>query len=371
MPNRIIKESINESRGLAACSFFAQDLFKRLITYADDYGRFNADPQIMVARLYPRELSTVSLEELTDGLIELAGAKKIGFYTSKTRNEVYGAFPNWQDHQRVRDSKKNCPEPDDTSVNDWYLRRFIPIEMKIAIIERDKFKCQICNKRIAEIDNARTLVKMGTGLFHFDHIVPCCQGGRATLENLRLTCASCNQSRKRIFSFEEILEFAENGKEIPEDSETCGNLRKVAENSCEILPESNPIQSESNPNPNPNPKTDAIASMFTRFWDAYPRHEAKQTALKAFQKINPDENLLETMLSAIARFKETAQWQEDGGQYVPHPATWLNQRRWEDEPPKGRVQKKRKDDYDQRPNTEPDFNSVPQWLQDMRAKKQA
>lgn len=142
-------------------------------------------------------------------------------------------------------------------------------------------------------------------------------------------------------------------------------------NSIDCKSSRNPIQSESNPNPNPNPKTDAIASMFARFWTAYPRHEAKQTALKAFTKINPDEALLETMLSAIARFKETAQWQEDGGQYVPHPATWLNQRRWEDEPPKGGVQKKRKDDYDQRPNTEPDFNSVPRWLQEMREKKQA
>jgi hypothetical protein len=118
-------------------------------------------------------------------------------------------------------------------------------------------------------------------------------------------------------------------------------------------------------------KADALASMFARFWSVYPRKEAKQTALKAFTKINPDEALLETILSAVERFKNTAQWQEDGGQYVPHPSTFLNQRRWEDEPPKGGVQKKRKDDYDQRPNELPDGNSVPRWLLDMRAKKQA
>jgi hypothetical protein len=55
-------------------------------------------------------------------------------------------------------------------------------------------------------------------------------------------------------------------------------------------------------------------------------------ARKAFEKLNPDEALLQTMLDAIERFKRTAQWQEDGGRYIPHPATWLNQRRWEDEP---------------------------------------
>ena len=55
------------------------------------------------------------------------------------------------------------------------------------------------------------------------------------MENLRLTCASCNLSRKKSFTFSEILDFAENG----------GKSQKVAENFCKILP--NPIQSESNP----------------------------------------------------------------------------------------------------------------------------
>ena len=74
---------------------------------------------------------------------------------------------------------------------------------------------------------------------------------------------------------------------------------------------------------------------FDRFWKVYPRKEAKQTARMAFEKLNPDEALLQTMLEAIERFKRTAQWQEDGGRFIPHPATWLNQRRWEDEPQQG------------------------------------
>jgi hypothetical protein len=28
----------------------------------------------------------------------------------------------------------------------------------------------------------------------------------------------------------------------------------------------------------------------------------------------------------------SAEWTKDGGQFIPHPATWLNQKRWEDEP---------------------------------------
>ena len=37
------------------------------------------------------------------------------------------------------------------------------------------------------------------------------------------------------------------------------------------------------------------------------------------------------MLEAIEKHKASSQWQKDGGQFIPHPATWLNQERWEDE----------------------------------------
>lgn len=67
---------------------------------------------------------------------------------------------------------------------------------------------------------------------------------------------------------------------------------------------------------------------FDAFWSAYPKKVGKQAALKAFQKANAT---LETMLTAIERQKSSAQWKKDNGQYIPNPATWLNQGRWEDE----------------------------------------
>lgn len=73
------------------------------------------------------------------------------------------------------------------------------------------------------------------------------------------------------------------------------------------------------------------SDLFNQFWNAYPKHIAKQSAVKAFEKLKPDEKLLEAMLKAIARQKESKQWEKDGGAFIPYPATWLNQRRWEDE----------------------------------------
>jgi hypothetical protein len=71
---------------------------------------------------------------------------------------------------------------------------------------------------------------------------------------------------------------------------------------------------------------------FLKFYEAYPKKEAKAEAEKAFIKICPDDQLLEKMLASIAWQIKTEKWQKDGGKYIPMPSTWLNQRRWEDEP---------------------------------------
>ncbi len=74
-----------------------------------------------------------------------------------------------------------------------------------------------------------------------------------------------------------------------------------------------------------------VAERFVRFWTAYPRKESKPNAQRAWEKINPDEELTQKILAAIEKQKSSEQWQEDGGKYIPHPATWLNNKRWEDE----------------------------------------
>lgn len=73
---------------------------------------------------------------------------------------------------------------------------------------------------------------------------------------------------------------------------------------------------------------------FEVFWAAYPRHTGKQDAYKAFVKLKPDEALMQAILAGIEKQKQSAQWTKDGGQFIPHPATWLNGCRWEDEMPK-------------------------------------
>lgn len=89
-------------------------------------------------------------------------------------------------------------------------------------------------------------------------------------------------------------------------------------------------KTKTNTNTPPKPPKGAD-ERFDRFWAAYPRKTAKEPARKAFVKIKPDDALLETMLAAIGTHSLTDQWRRDNGQYIPHAATWLNQRRWEDD----------------------------------------
>lgn len=74
-----------------------------------------------------------------------------------------------------------------------------------------------------------------------------------------------------------------------------------------------------------------LEKSFNEFWSAYPKKTAKAQALKAWQKIKPDDELVQKILSALERHKRSAQWLKDNGQYIPYPASWLNGKRWEDE----------------------------------------
>ena len=69
----------------------------------------------------------------------------------------------------------------------------------------------------------------------------------------------------------------------------------------------------------------------TRFWPAYPRKVGKSNAEKAWRKLDPDPETVKDIITAIAVQRESDQWRRDEGQFIPHPATWLNGRRWEDE----------------------------------------
>ncbi|MFN3075362.1 MAG: hypothetical protein ABT940_00500 [Alphaproteobacteria bacterium] len=70
---------------------------------------------------------------------------------------------------------------------------------------------------------------------------------------------------------------------------------------------------------------------FDLFWSVYPRKIGKGAAELAWKKLKPDATLQRRIIEAVKAQCKSEQWRRDGGQFIPHPATWLNGKRWEDE----------------------------------------
>jgi len=80
-------------------------------------------------------------------------------------------------------------------------------------------------------------------------------------------------------------------------------------------------------------KKDSEPVGFAEFWQEYPNHTAKANALKAWSKVPAE--LHSEIMAAVAAQKRSPAWTKDSGQFVPHAATWINGKRWEDQPAAG------------------------------------
>lgn len=78
----------------------------------------------------------------------------------------------------------------------------------------------------------------------------------------------------------------------------------------------------------PRKEPDWKPDRFKGFWDYYPRGENKQKAMDAWDKLQPDDELIDRIAKALKVLKRTRDWQEGVG--IPHASTFLNQARWED-----------------------------------------
>lgn len=124
--------------------------------------------------------------------------------------------------------------------------------------------------------------------------------------------------------------FHKRGAETPVKPSFCtGNPPKMAQSVTEST-QSKVKESKVNNTTPISPKGDG---RFEKFWKAYPKKVGKVVAEKSFTKYKPDETLLSSMLKAIEIQKRSDQWKKENGQFIPNPATWLNQKRWEDETP--------------------------------------
>jgi len=106
--------------------------------------------------------------------------------------------------------------------------------------------------------------------------------------------------------------------------------QRLNKRSTDVQPTNNqePITNNHKPIKPPLPPK---GELFDLFWKAYPKKVGKDAAYKAFAKRKPDEQLVKTMIASVRKQADTEQWKKDGGQFIPHASTWLNEGRWQDE----------------------------------------
>lgn len=73
--------------------------------------------------------------------------------------------------------------------------------------------------------------------------------------------------------------------------------------------------------------------LFLAFWSAYPKKVGKGQAYAAWRKIRPRVSKVtaDMITASVQSHIDSQQWKNENGKYIPNPATYLNQRRWEDE----------------------------------------
>ena len=130
-----------------------------------------------------------------------------------------------------------------------------------------------------------------------------------------------NYMRKRREEQRLLTEGKSNGK--PNDKSNCKTNNKPNVSGADKIREDKKREDIYN--------GDAVEiDSFSTFYAAYPRKVSKPAAQKAWAKLKPDADLLQAILNDISRRKR-GEWAGKDMQYVPHPSTYLNQRRWEDD----------------------------------------
>lgn len=111
MPNRIIKETICTSETIDQMTWFEECFYTRLWTACDDYGRMDARPAILKAKLFPLK-ERLSLKDVQNALQRMVDIGCVRLYECDSKPYLY--LPSWEVHQQQRAKRSKYPEPDVT-----------------------------------------------------------------------------------------------------------------------------------------------------------------------------------------------------------------------------------------------------------------
>ena len=288
--------------------------FLALITVADREGRFKWNPAELKLDCLPYD--AVDFSEVLDVLSGVGEPPMIMKY--EIDGKSYGEVTGFKLHQIIPHTEpaSEIPGPDGLVAD---IGRFPTDSLRRNIYRRDSYMCVYCGKDMR--DQSR--------LLSLDHVIPVRHGGTHYDKNLVTACKVCNSAKGDRTPTEAGMAWPKGMGEKMGDSKSDTPLTECEAGVNDCLTRKGKEGKgkegkEEQPCAGPSDE-------FESFWRLYPRKTARGAALKAWEKLRPDAALRARMAAAVAAQSRSAQWTKDGGQFVPHPATWINQKRWEDE----------------------------------------
>lgn len=112
------------------------------------------------------------------------------------------------------------------------------------------------------------------------------------------------------------------------EDKTADNVRNMSDKSIE----NKRIEKEKEEKESKKEKVLSSGSAeFSLFWKMYPNKKNKKTAESRWNRLGVTPELYKKIMSGLERAMASREWAKDDGEYIPHPASWLNAAGWENE----------------------------------------
>jgi len=295
---RTIKPEFFTSEDIVSLSPLARLLYIALWCEADKRGRLSWKPKTFKMRWLPGDECDITAlcEEITScGVVILYG---VGL----------AYIPCFEKHQHVnpRETDSSLPDPDG-----WVDPgpKKVGKNLRETILERDGYKCTRCGS---------------DDKLQVDHILPQSCGGPHISENLRTLCRSCNAGRP--------VSGIGLDKDLALDGFSIESLRVKYGIDASNLDVDAQVGREGKGREGVTLRVVDACEFpgFAKFWETWPtndRKQAKGKCLDAWKKANAERDA--ALVIGHVLFLKNSAFLKDGGQFIPAPLVYLNQRRWE------------------------------------------
>lgn len=259
------------------------------------------------------ELLGISAYRLSDGRVARRDAQKLcnTRYLARALSELSASghvllegdhivLPKYSKWQETRETVERT-----RLVNSQRVALFRQPGLQKAVRDRDGDTCRYCGQKVNWHD--RRGPKGGT----YDHVIP--DGGN-DIENVVVCCRSCNSAK---------------GGRTPEEwGVELIPIQNVSSSGPSSVQDKSKSKSKNKYISPPNPPLDEGGDEFDSFWELYPRKVGKAHARKIWTKL-VERTDPQTVIAGLRR--QLPYMRKKEKEFIPHPSTWLNQERWQDE----------------------------------------